>query len=270
MLVNLGFSHFRKDEAILATIALMLLPMSTPAQEDANPGKPKMLPTLVASQKPTMMAMPLVAPVFFEDQEFPKRCGHFEGKKLISIDEMVVKIRAACEARRDPDFVIIARTDARAVEGMDAAIERGKRYAEAGADLIYVESMLGEGEMRRAAAEIPAPLQANMSEGNSKTPVVHFDKLHEMGFKLISYSGLLQRSAIKAMSTALSTLKKEGSAMSLYPEYLCNLVERSDLLGLDQFYQLEERLYGPIVDSEKSWRAELASKGSDNARKLPI
>lgn len=213
-----------------------------------------------------------VAGIFFEDQGFPKRCGHFEGKKIITVEEMVVKIRAACEARRSADFFVIARTDARALEGLDRAIERGQIYAEAGADGIYVEALLGEEEMRKAARSIKVPLQANMSEANVKTPVLHYNLLHEYGFKIISYSGLLQRTAIRGMQNALSVLRMEGSAMSLYPEHLCSLIDRSELLGLQKFYKLEERLYGPLVDSEKSWRdvlnARTANSADDGA--LPI
>ena len=143
---------------------------------------------------------------------------------------------------------------------------------EAGADAIFVEALLSEAEMRKAAAAIKAPLQANMSEGGGKTPGLHYDKLHEIGFKIISYSGLLQRTAVKGMQNALDVLRKEGSAESLYPDKLCSLVDRSALLGLDKFYKLEERLYGPLLDTEKSWRAELDAQakpgGADN--KLPF
>ncbi len=212
------------------------------------------------------------AGVFFEDQGFPKRCGHFEGKKLITDQEMAVKVRAACEARRSPDFLIIARTDARAVEGLDRAIERSQAYVEAGADAIFVEALLSEDEMRKAAGAIKAPLQANMSEGNGKTPVLHYKKLHEIGFKIISYSGLLQRTAVKGMLNTLDVLRKEGSAQSLYPEHLCSLVERSELLGLQKFYKLEERLYGPLLNSEKSWRGQLEAKAANAGgdERLPI
>jgi methylisocitrate lyase len=212
------------------------------------------------------------AALFFEDQTFPKRCGHFEGKKLIPVEEMVVKIRAACEARRSRDLVIIARTDARALEGLDHAIARANTYVEAGADAIFVEALLSEDEMRQAARAIRAPLQANMSEGNSKTPVLPFDVLHEIGFKIISYSGLLQRTAVRGMQKTLEVLRKERTAMSLYPDHLCSLIERSELLGLQNFYKLEERLYGPLVDSEKSWRRALEERasGASGPDKLPI
>ena len=210
------------------------------------------------------------AALFFEDQTFPKRCGHFEGKKLIPVEEMVAKVRAACEARRSDDLVIIARTDALAIEGLDKAIERANIYVEAGADAIFVEALLGEDEMRRAAREVKAPLRANMSEGNGKTPVLPFDVLHEIGFKLISYSGLLQRTAVRGMQRTLDVLKKERTAMSLYPEHLCSLLERSEVLGLQNFYRLEERIYGPLVDSEKSWRAALDAKAGAKDDRLPI
>lgn len=210
-----------------------------------------------------------LAGIFFEDQTFPKRCGHFEGKQVIAIEEMIVKIKAACETRRDDDFVIIARTDSRALHGLDHAIERGKAFAEAGADLVFVEALLSEEEMHKAAQAIPVPLQANLSEAG-KTPVLPVDTLYEMGFKLISYSGLLQRTAIRGMLDVLDILQREGTTMSAYPERICSLVERSELLGLQDFYALEERLYGPIVDTEGSWRKELAAKaesGKTSARR---
>ncbi len=206
-----------------------------------------------------------VAGIFFEDQGFPKRCGHFEGKKIIPVAEMVVKIRAACEARRSDDFFIIARTDARAIEGLDGALERAQIYAEAGADGIYVEALIGEEEMRKAAKAVKVPLQANMSEANTKTPVLHYEVLHDYGFKIISYSGMLQRTAIRGMQNALGVLRKEGSASSLYPDQLCSLIDRSELLGLQKFYKLEERLYGPLVDSEKSWRDTLNSRTENDS-----
>ena len=142
----------------------------------------------------------------------------------------------------------------------------------AGADAIFVEALLSEAEMRKAAAAIKAPLQANMSEGGGKTPIVHYDKLYEIGFKIISYSGLLQRTAVKGMQNALGVLRKEGSAESLYPDHLCSLVDRSAVLGLEKFYKLEERLYGPLLDSEKSWRGQLdAQAGQAGANdKLPF
>ena len=198
-----------------------------------------------------------LAGIFFEDQTFPKRCGHFEGKQVIPSEEMVVKIKAACEARRSDDFVIIARTDSRALSGLDHAIERGCRYAEAGADIIFVEALLSVDEMKQVTEAIHVPLQANLGE-DGKTPMVPFQELYGMGFKLISYSGTLQRTAIKCMLNVLEVLKREGTSMSAFPAQICSLTERSELLGLQHFYELEERLYGPLMDTEGSWRADLA------------
>lgn len=201
-----------------------------------------------------------IAGMMIEDQTFPKRCGHFEGKNVISAEEMVVKIQAACEARRSDDFAIIARTDARAIHGLDHAIERALMYCDAGADIIFVEALLSIEDMEKVGKAIPKPLKANMVEGG-KTPMVHYQKLYEMGFKLINYSGTVQRGAMRGMQHVLEVLKSEGSAMSAYPERMANLAERSELLDLPAFYEIEERLYGPLMETEGSWRKELQDKG---------
>lgn len=213
-----------------------------------------------------------LAGIFFEDQTSPKKCGHFEGKNVIPAEEMAIKIRAACEARRSDDFVIVARTDSRAIHGLDHAIERGLLYSEAGADVIFVEALLSMAEMSRVAKAISKPLQANLNEGG-KTPMVHFQELYELGFKLITYSGLLQRTAIRGMQDMLELLKREGTTISAFPERICDLTERSDLLGLAEFYALEERLYGPLLETEGSWRKELeekAAKHGGSRRRLPL
>lgn len=201
-----------------------------------------------------------LAGMMLEDQTFPKRCGHFEGKNVIPIEEMVVKIEAACEARKE-GFVLVARTDARALHGLDNAIERALAYCEAGADIIFIEALLSVEEMEAVARAIPKPLKANLNEG-SKTPNVHYGRLHEMGFKLINYSGLLQRAAMGAMLDVLSVLKETGET-SEYGGRLSTMVDRSDLLGLEAFYELEERLYGPLLESEGSWRNKLRNEKSN-------
>jgi methylisocitrate lyase len=186
---------------------------------------------------------------------------------------MVVKIQAVCEARRSDDFVIIGRTDARAVYGIDEAIRRALMYSEAGADMIFVESMMSVEEMRKVAKAIPnKPLKANMNDGG-KTPPVHYNELYEMGYKLINYSGMLQRTAIRAMTDVAEILKREGTTASAYPEKICDMTERSELLGLSQFYELEERLYGKFMETEGSWRKELderAAARKSGTPKIPI
>ncbi|MBI3043223.1 MAG: isocitrate lyase/PEP mutase family protein [Betaproteobacteria bacterium] len=203
-----------------------------------------------------------LAGIFFEDQTFPKKCGHFEGIEVIPTEEMVIKIRAACEARQSKDFVLIARTDARGHYGLKEAIARGRAYAAAGADIIFIEALLSEADLREVGKSIDAPLQANIVEGG-KTPNIGYRELHEMGFKLISYSGTLQRTAITGMLGALETLKKDGTTQALYPDRMCNLVDRSELLGLSRYYETEERLYGPIRETEGSWKGELQRRGKE-------
>jgi len=124
------------------------------------------------------------AGMLLEDQLFPKRCGHFQGKQLISVDEMSAKLKAALDARRDSRFVVIARTDARAVEGLDAAIARANRYAEVGADLIFVEAPQSRDELARVTQEIPKPQLANMLVGGA-TPILSADELQTLGFKIV-------------------------------------------------------------------------------------
>ncbi len=213
-----------------------------------------------------------LAGIMIEDQTFPKRCGHFEGKNVIPAEEMVIKIKAACEARRSDDFVIIGRTDSRAIHGLDHAIERALMYCDAGADIIFVEALMSVEEMRKVAKAIPKPLKANMNDGG-KTPMVHYQELYELGYKLLNYSGMFQRTAIRAMLDVAEILKREGTTNSAYPQQICDLTERSDLLGLAEFYALEERLYGPMMETEGSWRKELearANRQGDGSQRLPI
>jgi methylisocitrate lyase len=148
------------------------------------------------------------AGMLLEDQDFPKRCGHFAGKQVISTDEMLTKLRAALEARSDADFVIIARTDARAIEGLDAAIDRANRYAEAGADVIFVEAPQSVEELAKVAASIPKPQLANMLVGGA-TPILSADELGKMGFKIcvspvesLAITGFAVRALAQAMRTA--------------------------------------------------------------------
>ena len=124
------------------------------------------------------------AGVLLEDQVTPKRCGHFEGKQVIPAQEMVLKLRAALEARRDRDFVVVARTDARAVEGIDAAIERANRYGETGADVCFIEAPESRAELERIPREVRYPLLVNMLTGGV-TPILTVEELHKLGYKIV-------------------------------------------------------------------------------------
>ena len=160
-----------------------------------------------------------VAAIFIEDQRAPKRCGHMAGKDVIDADAMAAKLRAAAAARRNPDTFIIARTDARAVTSLEDAIERGNLYAEAGADVIFVEAPQTEDEIQRVAREVRAPLLANMVIAG-RTPAVKFSELERMGYKIVIYPAVCMAAAIPAMERALALLREretdwhEGPALS--------------------------------------------------------
>ncbi len=155
-----------------------------------------------------------VAALHIEDQTFPKRCGHLDDKGLISTAEMVHKIHVVMDARVDPDFVVIARTDAIATEGFDAAIERSQAYLEAGADVIFVEAPETLEQVERIAELIPQPKLINMFY-SGKTPLVEKERLRELGYKLVIIPSDLQRVAIKACQRVLETIRREGDSSSM-------------------------------------------------------
>lgn len=145
-----------------------------------------------------------------EDQEFPKKCGHFSGKEIIPLNEMVQKIKAAVDSRTNGDFQIVARTDAIAVEGLNAAIDRANAFVEAGADVIFVEAPTSVGDMARISREIPAPQIVNIVHGG-KTPALPRTQLAEMGFAGILYANAALQSALFAVTETLTSLKETGS-----------------------------------------------------------
>src|SRR5438309_4376789 len=145
-----------------------------------------------------------------EDQEFPKRCGHLAGKSIVDFEEMVGKIKAAVAARRDPDFMIIARTDARAVEGFDRAVERAGEYLAAGADAIFPEALQTAEEFRDFAKEIETPLLANMTEFG-KSPLLSFRQLAEFGYRMVIFPQSAFRVSMKASEKFFEALKKTGT-----------------------------------------------------------
>lgn len=182
------------------------------------------------------------ASVQIEDQVFPKKCGHFEGKSVVSIDEMVSKIKAAVDARHDANLQIIARTDARAIEGLDRAIERVERYREAGADVIFVEAPLNLVELARIG-QLPAPQVANIVIGG-KTPEIPQAELQRLGFSLALYANAALQASIQAMQTVLGHLKAEGSLGGM-EERLASFVERQRIVSKPVYDALEERYRVP-------------------------
>jgi methylisocitrate lyase len=145
-----------------------------------------------------------------EDQEFPKRCGHLAGKEIVDVDEMIAKIRAALRARRDPEFLIIARTDARAVEDFDGTVKRARSYVEAGADGIFPEALQSAEEFKAFAREIKAPLLANMTEFG-KSPLLAFQELSDFGYRMVIFPMSAFRVSMKASEEFLRDLKKRGT-----------------------------------------------------------
>ena len=166
-----------------------------------------------------------------EDQEFPKRCGHLAGKSIVDVDEMVGKIKAAVAARSDPDFMIIARTDARAVEDFDRAVNRAGRYLEAGADAIFPEALPSAEEFKTFAAEIKAPLLANMTEFG-KSPLLSFKELSDLGYGMVIYPMSAFRVSMKASEEFLRDLKKQGT-QSGWIDKMQTRQELYDLLNYD-------------------------------------
>jgi 2-methylisocitrate lyase-like PEP mutase family enzyme len=173
------------------------------------------------------------AGILLEDQVSPKRCGHFAGKHVVPIDEMLVKLRVAMDARHDPDFVIFARTDARAIEGLDAAIERACRYGELGADVCFVEAPRSREELARIAREVPYPQLANMLLGGT-TPILSADELQQLGFKIMVDPVATLLAAGAAVRTVASTLLDQGRVDSLADELLA-FDEVKQVLGLYDF-----------------------------------
>jgi carboxyvinyl-carboxyphosphonate phosphorylmutase len=185
-----------------------------------------------------------VAGIQLEDQVMPKKCGHMSGKALIGTDEMVGKLQAAVAARTDPDLVIIARTDAVAVQGLDAALERARAFAEAGADLLFVEAPTSEEDIARVAKELAgvAPLVFNWAEGG-RTPPLSLERIAELGFSLVIYPIGTLLAATAGIRSLLATLKAEGTPVSAL-DALPTFEQFTDLIGLPEIQSIERRFTG--------------------------
>ncbi len=184
-----------------------------------------------------------VAAIHIEDQVAPKKCGHMEGKQVIPSGEMEEKIRAAVAARRLSDFLIIARTDARAVEGIAVAVERARRYRAAGADVLFVEAPQSEKEIAEVAAALPdVPLLFNWAEGG-KTPPVPLPQLHELGYRIVIFPVATLLAATRAIGEVLAQIRATGSPISVM-ERLTPFNDFLDFIGLPEIRELERRFGG--------------------------
>jgi 2-methylisocitrate lyase-like PEP mutase family enzyme len=180
-----------------------------------------------------------VSAIQIEDQEFPKKCGHTPYRRVVSIDEMVAKVQVAADARRDPNLLLIARTDARTGHGYDEALRRGIAYAEAGADIVFVESLQSVEEMRAACAAIPVPLMANMSDGG-RTPIRPASELAEIGYACAIWPALAALSASAAIERAFLHLKNAGTSLS--PDVpLFSFDEFCRMVGFEDVWAFEEK-----------------------------
>jgi 2,3-dimethylmalate lyase len=181
-----------------------------------------------------------VSAIHLEDQVMPKKCGHMDGKQVVPVGEMAAKVAAAVAARRSPEFLIIARTDARAVEGLDAALERARAYRDAGADMLFVEAPQSEAEIEAVARAFPdVPLLFNYAEGG-KTPAVTHSFLRDLGFGLVIFPLTVLLAATEAIRSALERLRADGTPIELVPSML-PFGAFLDFIGIGEIRELERR-----------------------------
>jgi 2-methylisocitrate lyase-like PEP mutase family enzyme len=184
-----------------------------------------------------------VVGIQIEDQEFPKKCGHTPFKRIVPMIDMVEKIKVAVEARRSPETLIIARTDARQTEGFEGAMRRGTAYGEAGADVVFLEALLSEDEMRQSCAGINKPMMANMADGG-KTPIRTQWELADIGYKMAIFPSATGLAAAAAAETALRVLKAEGTSNSPNSK-LFDFSEFNTLIGFEEVWEFERRWARP-------------------------
>ena len=180
-----------------------------------------------------------VAALHLEDQTFPKRCGHLDDKSLVPTAEMVQKLRAARDAAGVADLVLIARTDAIAVEGLDAALARARAYAEAGADVLFVEAPTSEAQIETIARSLPGPKLLNMFEGG-KTPLVPLARLRALGYRIVIIPSDLQRAAIRAMQEVLAAIQRDGNSRAVAGR-MASFAEREAIVGTTDYLTLDRQ-----------------------------
>lgn len=188
-----------------------------------------------------------LAGINLEDQVWPKRCGHIKGKEIISLEEMVTKIKAAVTARKDPDFIINARTDAAAIAGIDEAIKRAKAYIDAGADMVFPDAVLSEKDIEKFVKKVSAPVSINMGlaiRQRPTTPLVSFKRLEEMGVSRVTFPRLSMSSALAGMGKAFEVILesyKQGKVIER-PDLVLSFGNLTELLGYSEMKDLEEKL----------------------------
>jgi 2,3-dimethylmalate lyase len=233
---DLGFATLSEMVANAAAIAATL---SIPLIADADTGYGGALNVYRTVQEYERAG---VAALHLEDQVFPKRCGHLDGKQVIPREEMVLKLRAAVEARGDPDFVLIARTDALAVTGLADTIQRCQAYIEAGADVLFVEAIRTEAEIRQLTREVTVPLLYNFVE-HGKSPLLAAADLERLGFKLVIFPGSIMLAVVPLVREILQQIKDHGTTAALL-DRMTNVVELFEIMNLSAMLRLDARLPG--------------------------
>ena len=237
----------RMAERLAAVVAAVSLPVIADG-DDGYGGALHVAHTVELFERAGASAIQL------EDQAAPKRCGHLSGKRLVSLEEMVGKIGAACATRRE--LLVIARTDARAVEGLDAALERARAYARAGADLLFVEAPESRSELETIAKALPdSPLVCNMVEGG-RTPLLSHAELDALGYRLVLHPNALLRRYARAGLELLESLRRDGSTAARQGDMML-FDELQQLLGLDGFREFELR-FGAVEGGESGPEEESA------------
>jgi 2,3-dimethylmalate lyase len=183
-----------------------------------------------------------VAALHLEDQVFPKRCGHLDGKQVIAPEEMVIKLRAAVEARSDEDLVLIARTDALAVTGLDDTLRRCHAYAEAGADMLFVEAVRSREEIERVVRDVEVPLLYNFVE-HGKSPLLPVAELQRLGFKMVIFPGSIMLAVVPLVQEILGAIERYGTTEALLGR-MTNVVELFETMGLSEMLAFDARIAG--------------------------
>jgi len=230
---DLGFATLTE---MLANASAIASTISVPLIADADTGYGGALNVYRTVQEYEKAG---VAALHIEDQAFPKRCGHLDGKEVVPLAEMVVKLRAAGDARTDEDLVIIARTDALAVTGLDDTLRRCTAYAEAGADVLFVEALQTQEEIDRVRCEVDVPLLYNFVE-HGKSPLIPVAQLEALGFKIVIFPGSLMLSVCTLAQRILREIRQHGTTASLLGE-MGSVVDLFNLMGMQEALALDAK-----------------------------
>ncbi len=230
---DLGFTTMTE---MIASASAITSTISVPLIADADTGYGGALNTYRTVREYEKAG---VAALHIEDQAFPKRCGHLDGKEVVSIEEMSTKIRAACDARTDDDFVIIVRTDALAVTGLDDTLRRCVAFAEAGADVLFVEALRSQDDIDQVRRTVDLPLLYNFVE-HGKSPLIPVPELEALGFKMVIFPGSIMLSVCALAQRILQEIRQHGTTASLTGD-MVGVVEFFEIMGLQKCLEMDQQ-----------------------------